>query len=100
MRALSCVLRRFESYLPDSSSKWSVKLILKSIVGERKPQQRVVTKVLSTGALEASVSRFDSCLFDITVLQRICRVISGGDQGLGTGALEASVGGFDAHSPD
>ena len=26
--------------------------------------KRVVTKVLSTGALEASVSRFDSCLLD------------------------------------
>ena len=25
---------------------------------------RVVTKVISTGALEASVSRFDSCLLD------------------------------------
>ena len=26
--------------------------------------KRVVTKVISTGALEASVSRFDSCLLD------------------------------------
>ena len=27
-------------------------------------KKRVVTKVISTGALEASVSRFDSCLLD------------------------------------